>query len=483
MPTTAVPIPAAPTEAEMKASPATPSRNSAPETRIKLNEAVVKALPVPETGNRVHYFPGAILQGKEAPRGFGVRVSAGGVKSFVLNYRIKLRERRYTIGQHPDWSVLDAVNEARGLRQRIDRGEDPLDERDAVAKETTLKAIAEDYLADQCGLARDANGKVVRDAKGNATFDASRSKIRSGKLRIRAFENWVFPTLGSKQIADIKRSDVSELLATIKDHPDGGPSIAHSVLAFISKLFNFYAVNGRNNAFQNPIARGMSPIKPKQRAGTRVLSDQEIRDVWAVLDKAERETIKDIPPCFARLVRTLLLTAVRRTEAARASWLEHEYLNRNDYQGDVLTIPAARMKGKQDHAVPLTPRVLALFGKRPLQQDVKNYLFVFSTDYGKTPFSGYSKAEDALDDEIAKLRKADGRDPMPPWQLSRDVRRTAKTLMQRADVRPDISERVLAHVIPGVEGTYDRYEYLPQKRDALEKLAALFDHILKTIEW
>ncbi len=160
MPTAAAPIPAAPTEAEVKASPATPSRNSAPETRTKLNEAVVKA--VPEAGNKVHYFPGAILEGKEAPRGFGVRVSSGGVKSFLLNYRIKLRERRYTIGQWPDWSVLDAVNEARILRQRIDRGEDPLDERDTVAKDTTLKAIAEDYLADQCGLVRHTDGKVVR---------------------------------------------------------------------------------------------------------------------------------------------------------------------------------------------------------------------------------------------------------------------------------------------------------------------------------
>jgi integrase len=444
MPTTAAtPVPEA---------PATPSRNSAPETRIKLNEAVVRALPVPETGNKVHYFPGAILQGKEAPRGFGVRVSSGGVKSFLLNYRIKLRERRYTIGQWPDWSVLDAVNAARTLRQRIDRGEDPLDEREAVAKDTTLKAIAEDYLADQCGLVRSTDGKVVRDGKGNATFDASRSKIRSGKLRIRAFENWVFPTLGSKQIADIKRSDVSELLVTIKDHSDGGPSIAHSVLAFLSKLFNWYAVNGRNNAFQNPIARGMSPIKPKKRAGKRVLSDQEIRDVWAVLDKAEREAIKDLPPCFARLVRTLLLTAGRRSEAAKAGWPEVEYLRRSDFEGDVLTIPAARMKGKQDHAVPLTPRVLALFGQRPKAADVKNYPFVFSTDYGKTPFSGYSKGKEALDNEIAKLRKTDGRDPMPPWQLSRDVRRTARTLLARAGVRPDISERVLAHVIPGRRG-------------------------------
>jgi hypothetical protein len=50
--------------------------------------------------------------------------------------------------------------------------------------------------------------------------------------------------------------------------------------------------------------------------------------------------------------------------------------------------------------------------------------------------------------------------------------------MARAGVRPDISERVLAHVIPGVEGIYDRYEYLAEKRDALERLAALLDRII-----
>jgi hypothetical protein len=51
--------------------------------------------------------------------------------------------------------------------------------------------------------------------------------------------------------------------------------------------------------------------------------------------------------------------------------------------------------------------------------------------------------------------------------------------MQRAGVRPDISERVLAHVIPGVEGIYDRYEYLIEKRDALERLASLIDRIVE----
>jgi hypothetical protein len=51
--------------------------------------------------------------------------------------------------------------------------------------------------------------------------------------------------------------------------------------------------------------------------------------------------------------------------------------------------------------------------------------------------------------------------------------------MARAGVRPDISERVLSHVIPGVEGVYDRYGYLSEKRDALTQLAALVERIVK----
>ena len=71
-------------------------------------------------------------------------------------------------------------------------------------------------------------------------------------------------------------------------------------------------------------------------------------------------------------------------------------------------------------------------------------------------------------------------EPLPNWTLH-DLRRTAKTLMVRAGVRPDISERVLGHVIGGVEGTYDRYSYLDEKRDALEKLAMIIERILNPL--
>jgi integrase len=87
---------------------------------------------------------------------------------------------------------------------------------------------------------------------------------------------------------------------------------------------------------------------------------------------------------------------------------------------------------------------------------------------GGSHFNGFSKAKAAFD------RKA----PIALWQLH-DLRRTAKSLMARAGVRPDISERVLGHVIQGVEGVYDRYEYKPEKADALRRLAALIETIVR----
>ena len=67
---------------------------------------------------------------------------------------------------------------------------------------------------------------------------------------------------------------------------------------------------------------------------------------------------------------------------------------------------------------------------------------------------------------------------MAPWVLH-DLRRSARSLLSRCNVPGDHAERVLGHVIPGVRGTYDRFEYRDEKRDALEKLDALVERILR----
>src|SRR6476660_5839281 len=112
-----------------------------------LSEEAIKQLQAPAKGNSITYFAGATVQGAKAPRGFGVRVTASGARAFILNYRLRGREHRFTIGAWPDWSALQAVREARNLRQRVDRGEDPLTDRAIIPAAKSVSSVIDDFMA------------------------------------------------------------------------------------------------------------------------------------------------------------------------------------------------------------------------------------------------------------------------------------------------------------------------------------------------
>src|SRR5262249_12053897 len=160
----------------------------------------------------------------------------------------------------------------------------------------------------------------------------------------------------------------------------------------------------------------------------RVLRDDEIRLLWPLL--AEAGT-------FGAIIKALLLTAQRRADVSAMKWSEIG-------EDGAWTIPAQRYKTKRPHTVLLSKAALAVIEAQP-----RGGSYVFPSTSG-TPFTAYSKSKMALD---AAIIAANAGQPLPNWTLH-DLRRTAKTLMARAGVRPDISERVLGHVIGGVEGTY-----------------------------
>ena len=146
----------------------------------------------------------------------------------------------------------------------------------------------------------------------------------------------------------------------------------------------------------------------------------------------------------------------------------------------IWTIPGERYKTKKPNHIPLSKGALALIDGMPKLEDCD---LVFPSQVN-TPFSGFGKSKAALDKVVLAATKKRAKkgamvEPLPNWTLH-DLRRTAKTLMVRAGVRPDISERVLGHVIAGVEGTYDRHSYADEKQDALEKLAGMVDRILNS---
>ena len=394
--------------------------------RRKLTQAwVARATALPGAERTIYW--------DESLESFGLMVTAAGARSFVVQYRAKGISRRYTVqGQ----ALAKARRAARSILGRVAEGGDPVSEgrKGRVDAANSLRAVAEEHLR--------------REAK----------QLRSIAERRRIFERYIYPQLGARQIDSIKRSEIVRLLDRIEDR--NGPSKADHVLSVLRRLMSWHAT--RSDYIRSPITRGMARTKPAERARERVLSDDEVRTLWAATEGWATP--------YAYLVRFLLLTATRLREAAE--------MRRQELAGDEWVIPAARHKSKRDFLLPLSPAAIDLLKMMPT---IGRHGWVFTTT-GESPISGFSKYKRQLDTRM--LRELAARDPQPgtlqPW-TNHDLRRTARSLMSRSGVEPDHAERALGHVIGGVRGIYDRHAFEREKARAFEALAELVRRILAKI--
>lgn len=320
-----------------------------------------------------------------------------------------------------------------GSRKRITFGEYP-----AISLSLARTRADEARVSVSQGIDPSLSGGETLKDISESYMQREGSQLRSARWRQRALDRHVYPTLGPRSISEIRRSEIVHLLDRITD--SAGPVMADQTLAVIRKIMNWHAA--RTDDFRSPIVRGMARTKKNERARDRVLIDDEIRKVWATDNGV-----------FSAYVRFLLLTAARRNEASEMTWEEID--------GDDWTLPAARNKTKLDLVRPLSKAASKIIKALP-----KSGNFIFTTN-GTTPINSFSDYKAAFD-------KASG---TKGWTLH-DLRRTARSLMSRAGVPTDHAERSLGHVMGGVRGTYDRYEYHEEKRQAFEALAALIERIV-----
>ena len=251
---------------------------------------------------------------------------------------------------------------------------------------------------------------------------------------------------------------------------------ATATLTQLTKLFNWHAARTTN--FQTPIVKGMKRGKSaKDRARDRVLSDIELRVMWPLLDEFG---------VYGAFIKCGLLTAQRvnkvrsmqrrdlKQRVRLDSRMEGKEHVAEDFINDVwMAVQDEDPTNKGVSAVPLSPVVRQIINAVPVVDGDGDYVFSLN---GNQPMHGLNRLKRRLDYAMrAKLAKIG--EELEPWQL-RDLRRTARTLMSRAGVGRDISERCLGHVIAGVEGIDNRHDYLREKREAFANLAALVERIV-----
>lgn len=395
--------------------------------------------------------------------GLELRVSANGRKVWSYRYRTLAGvQRRMTLGIFPSVDVGDARAAALTALGVIAGGGDPAnDKRKAKAAEANRKIRSFDDLADDY-LAACETG---RWRPKNKTKRASTLADETATLK-----RHVRPKIGKRDLAEITRRDVRQLLAKMFDSGIGART--NKTHAIIRQVFA-YAVS--EELVQVNPAVGFPPLAD-QKPRVRTLTDDELQRWWNTLERwpnnlrgppAKGETEGALvtvgrPMRIALQLATLLLQ--RRGEIAGMAMSE---LNLGEA---VWLIPGERAKNGKPHLVPLPPRAVEL---------IKEALVLAKAGRKKTPahvfpsrHTGGPFHPDSLTHAMAELTAALAISGASPH----DLRRTGSTALtsERIAVSPFIRSKVLGHTSDAGGGSavsaahYDANEYVAEKRRALE---------------
>jgi integrase len=420
--------------------------------RRTLTDRYLKSLKQAAPGTRSEYWDAIVP-------GFGVRVTDKGCKSFVLlaRYPKSPNPTRRALGEYGSITLEDVRKKARGWIELIQKGIDP---------------AAEEERQRQAGQRK--QGRTFAAAAEEFIKHIHRQKLRTAPVMERELRQVFIARWKQRPIADIAADDIK---AVIREAVDRGAKYrAFKLFALIRRLFNWAIGTDDFGLEFNPCRR----LKPgdligERHARDRVLTDRELAALWRVSGR--------IGYPYGPLYRLLVLTALRLNEVCGAQ------RNEFDLTAQLWTISPERMKkvkgGAKPHVVPLTTEMLDVLRNLPRFATGD---FLFSHSHGKRPLkpNQFSDPKAKLGRRMLRtmeaLARLQGDNPrtvvMKDW-VNHDLRRTVRTHLSALKVPEEVREAVLAHVRPGIKGTYDKYEYLDEKRAALTAWASRLRDIVE----
>ena len=345
--------------------------------------------------------------------GFGVRIGRQGRATFFVMYRVHGKQRRHTIGHYPALLLADARTLASQYLASAASGIDPVLEaqRQRVG---SFESVATEFLD---------------------RYAVVRQKPRTYKDTARYVNNILIPAWGQRPLDDLTRRDAHLVLDRYVDA--GKSTTANRLFATMSRLFGWCVERGYLEV--SPILAMKAPAKEVSR--DRVLSLDEVRAIWQACDQLAYPFGYWVQMLFATCgQRTSDVAQMRRTEIHQAWW--------------EISKPT---KSDTTHRVPLSNLALELLDKSP--QFEGNY--VFSSQGGTVPISGFSKAKKQID----RLSE------VSDWRYH-DIRRTVATLFgEQLGRHPYVIERLQnrkSGTIKGVVAVYNRATYDDEMRSAAE---------------
>jgi integrase len=343
------------------------------------------------------------------------------------------KRRNAGVGSYPDVGIAEAAKRATTMREQLSDGKDPLQERSKVVNEPKIPTFLE--AAEQL----------------HADLLPGWKNAKHGQQWINTLTEYAFPTLATKSLAEIQPRDIADALRPIWLKK---AETASRVKQRIHAVMAWGWAHGHCQSNPVDVVDHLLPLQPAKAVRTQHQPAMPWQEIPAFVTKHLKK--REQHDVTRSMLEFLILTACRSGEVRGAVWAEI------DTNNAIWTIPAARMKAKLPHRVPLTQRAIEILKEQQGQHESLIFPSIRDqVELSDMVLTAFLRRVKAHSDTPGRLATAHGfRSSFRDWCSENGYPR-------------DLAERALAHTVSNkVEAAYHRTDLLELRRPMMEAWAA-----------